>query len=135
MEVINKVLGNCIQSYPFKPHICCWVVEGSNMIIIIRLSSPSFITPLILLLNWHLPRLKINLSESLKFSLIWLTLRTIWSWACVVLSMQSSYPSCNVHLILKFFLDLIYIRVVPWTTLEHVSVLCRSKNACECNIE
>ena len=47
-------------------------------------------------------------------------LTCIWSWGCVVLSMKSGYPYSNTHLILKSFVDLIYVRVVSWTTSEPV---------------
>ena len=37
---------------------------------------------------------------------------------CVVLCMLSSYPSCNIHLILKFYVCLKYIRSVPSAVLQ-----------------
>ena len=36
------------------------------------------------------------------------------------LGMLSSYPVCNIHLILKLFVGLIYIKIVPCTTLDPI---------------
>ena len=62
--------------------------------------------------------LKINLLQNLPVFFVSTGLRSIQLQKYVVLSMWSSYWSCNIHLILKLVFGLIYIRVVPCATLD-----------------
>ena len=66
--------------------------------------QPSPTTPPLLKLKFassHFQRLKLNLLQNLFVCFISLRLTSIHPQEFVVLSMQSSYSSCNIRLILK----------------------------------
>ena len=70
------------------------------------------------LLKLLLQILKINVLQELYFCFVSNKSTSIPLQRYVVLSMLLSYSSCNVHLIMKRFIDLTFIRVVPCTTLD-----------------
>ena len=48
--------------------------------------------------------------------------------------MLSAYSSCNIHLILKTFIGLVYVRVVPLVTLDPTAEqhICNYQFKCVC---